>query len=203
MMRRARVEATATATATVSSSPTPIASPTATPTATAVPGGINVALAANGGVASASSTYSNNYPVRAVNDGDRLGLNFGIGGGWADGTTDVWPDWVEIDFNASYAINEIDFFTLQDNWQNPIPPTLNMTFTLYGVTNFEVQYWTGSTWADVPGGNVTGNNRVWRQFTFASITTDKIRILINNALASYSRVTEIEAYRVGANPSQP
>jgi hypothetical protein len=78
-----------------------------------------------------------------------------------------------------------------------------MTFTLYGVTNFEVQYWTGSTWADVPGGNVTGNNHVWRQFTFASITTDKIRVLINNALASYSRVTEIEAYRAEANPRQP
>ena len=192
---------TPTATASVSSSPTPIPSPTSTPTPTVVPGGTNVALAANGGVASASSTYSNNFPVRAVNDGDRLGLNWGNGGGWADGTTNVWPDWVEIDFDASYAINEIDFFTLQDNYQNPIPPTLNMTFTLYGVTNFEVQYWTGSTWADVPGGVVTGNNHVWRQFTFANITTAKIRVLINNSLASYSRVTEIEAYRAGANPT--
>src|SRR4029079_2028257 len=127
--------------------------------------------------------------------------NFGSGGGWADGTTDVWPDWVEIDFNASYAINEIDFFTLQDNWQNPVPPTLNMTFTLYGVTNFEVQYWTGSTWTDIPGGNVTGNNHVWRQFTFADITTARIRVLINNSLARFSGVTEIEAYNAGANPT--
>src|SRR5207253_10319522 len=78
-----------------------------------------------------------------------------------------------------------------------------MTFTLYGVTDFEVQYWTGSTWTDVPGGNVTGNNHAWRQFTFASITTAKIRVLINNSLATYSRVTEIEAYKAGANPRQP
>src|SRR5207253_4809468 len=90
------------------------------------------------------------------------------------------------DFNASYPINEIDFFTLQDNYQNPSPPTLNMTFTLYGVTDFEVQYWTGSTWTDVPGGNVTGNNHVWTQFTFASITTAKIRVLINNSYFSGS-----------------
>src|SRR5437870_9589598 len=77
-----------------------------------------------------------------------------------------------------------------------------MTFTLYGVTDFEVQYWTGSTWTDVPGGNVTGNNHAWRQFTFASITTAKIRVLINNSLATYSRVTEIEAYTAGATPTQ-
>src|SRR5437667_2309919 len=76
-----------------------------------------------------------------------------------------------------------------------------MTFTLYGVTDFEVQYWAGSTWTDVPGGNVTGNNHVWTQFTFASITTAKIRVLINNSLATYSRVTEIEAYKAGATPT--
>jgi len=183
----------------------PAGTPTPTPTATASPtpvrGGTNVALVTNGGVASASSTYDNNFPVAAVNEGDRLGLNFGSGGGWADGTPNVWPDWVEIDFNASYSINEIDFFTLQDNYQNPSPPTLDMTFTLYGITDFEVQYWTGSTWTDIPGGDVTGNNHVWRQFTFANITTAKIRVLINNALASSSRVTEIEAYTAGANPT--
>ena len=180
---------------------TPTPSPTATASPTPVPGGTNVALAVNGGVAIASSTYNDNYPVRAVNDGDRLGLNWGNGGGWGDGTPDVWPDWVEIDFNASYPINEIDFFTLQDNFQNPSPPTPAMTFSLYGVTDFEVQYWTGSTWMDIPGANVTGNNHVWRQFTFADITTAKIRVLINNSLQSFSRVTEIEAYNAGANPT--
>ncbi len=182
------------------SSGTPTPTPTASPTP--LPGGTNVALAVNGGVASPSSTYFNdNFPVTAVNDGDRLGLNWGNGGGWNDGTLNVWPDWVEIDFNASYPINEIDFFTIQDNYPNPSPPTLDMTFTSYGVTDFEVQYWTGSTWTDIPGGEVTGNNHVWRQFTFADITTARIRVLINNSLASFSRVTEIEAYNAGANPT--
>jgi hypothetical protein len=192
---------TPTPTATVPPSPTPIPSATSTPTPTPVPGGTNVALAANGGVTSASSTYDNNFPVRAVNDGDRLGLNWGNGGGWNDETSNVWPDWVEIDFNASYPINEIDVFTLQDNYQNPSPPTLDMTFSLYGVTDFEVQYWTGSIWTDIPGGDITGNDYVWKQFTFANITTAKIRVLIHNSLGYYSRVIEIEAYRVGANPT--
>jgi hypothetical protein len=180
---------------------TPTPTPTATASPTPVPGGTNVALASNGGVASASSTFNNNCPAWAVNDGDRLGLNWANGGGWSDGTPNVWPDWVEIDFNASYPINEIDFFTLQDNYQNPSPPTLDMTFTLYGVTDFEVQYWTGSIWTDIPGGDVTGNNHVWRQFTFADITTTKIRVLINFSPATYSKVTEIEAYNAGANPT--
>ena len=42
---------------------------------------INVALQANGGVATASSTYSAYYPTAATNDGDRKGLNWGTSGG--------------------------------------------------------------------------------------------------------------------------
>jgi hypothetical protein len=163
--------------------------------------GINVALAANGGVATASSTYNSNYPVAAVNNGDRNGLNWGAGGGWNDATTNTYPDWVEIDFSTSKTINEIDLFTLQDNYTSPATPTLSMQFSQYGVTDFEVQYWTGSTWVDVPNGNVTGNRNVWRQFAFANITTSKIRVLVNNALASYSRIVEIEAYQAGGSPT--
>ena len=32
-----------------------------------------------------------------------------------------------------------------------------MTFTQYGLTHFQVQYWNGSTWLDVPGGNISGS----------------------------------------------
>ena len=46
--------------------------------------GPNLALPSNGGVASASSTYSAKYPVAAVNNGDRKGLKWGAGGGWSD-----------------------------------------------------------------------------------------------------------------------
>jgi hypothetical protein len=155
---------------------------------------INVALAANGGVASASSTYSASFPTSAVNNGDRKGLNWGNGGGWNDGTANIYPDWIQIDFSGSKTITEIDVFTLQDNFSNPADPTLTMTFTQYGITDFNVQYWNGSAWVTVTAGAVTGNNKVWRQFTFSSITTAKIRVLINSALASHSRVTEIEAY---------
>jgi hypothetical protein len=41
---------------------------------------------------------------------------------------------------------------------------------------------------------VTGNDRVWRQFTFAAITTTQIRAVVTQALTGYSRITEVEAW---------
>jgi hypothetical protein len=70
-----------------------------------------------------------------------------------------------------------------------------MTFSLYGLRNFEVQYWTGTAWADVPGGAVTNNSFVWRQFVFAPLATTKIRVLVTTvADGVWSRITELEAY---------
>jgi hypothetical protein len=42
----------------------------------------NVALASNGAVATASSAYSAAYPVAAINNNERAGVNWGNGGGW-------------------------------------------------------------------------------------------------------------------------
>ena len=141
-------------------------------------------------------------PSGAIN-GDRKGSPWGNGGGWNDGTPDSWPDWLEVDFNGSKTIGEIDVFSVQDNYQAPVTPTQQMTFSLYGLTNFEVQYWTGTTWQDVPGGAISGNNSVWRQVTFAPLSTTKIRILVNAALNTWSRITEVEAWTARAPVNQP
>jgi RHS repeat-associated protein len=61
-----------------------------------------------------------------------------------------------------------------------------------------VQYWNGSTWTTIPGGNVTGNNKVWRKFTFSPITTSKIRVTINSVPDAWSRVVEIQAFGTSA-----
>jgi hypothetical protein len=155
---------------------------------------VNVALAANGGTAVASSTESTAFPTSGVINGDRKGLQWGNGGGWQDGTTAGWPDWLEVRFDAARTIEEIDVFTVQDNYAAPLEPTLSMTFTKYGLQDFAVEYWTGSAWAPVPGGTVTNNTRVWRQFNFTPLTTSKIRVSVTRALASRSRVVEIEAW---------
>ncbi len=170
------------------------------------PSSTNVALASNGGVATASSTPDPNdrsdpyygygfvYPPSGVNNGDRKGLNWMHGGGWRDGTDNKFPDWLQVDFSGTKTIGEIDVFTLQDDYGNPDEPTLSMTFDTWGITDFDVQYWDGSQWVTVPGGSVTGNNKVWRQFLFSSVATSKIRVQINNALMGNCRVVELEAH---------
>jgi subtilisin family serine protease len=165
--------------------------------------GTNVALAANGATASASSTYGSGYEASWAIDGNRKGQPWGAGGGWADGTPGIWPDWLEVDFNGAQTINEIDVFSVQDNYLTPIRPTPTMTFSLYGLTNFTVQYWDGMGWVTVPGGVVSGNSLVWRQLTFAALTTPKIRVWVTGALGSYSRITDVEAWTTAGSSTPP
>ena len=167
------------------------------------PTSVNVALAGNGGVVTASSTYTTAYPAAAVNNGDRKGSNWGNGGGWNDGSYGTYPDWVQISFNGTKSIAEIDVFTLQDNHPAPQEPTETQTFTAYGITDFEVQYWDGAIWRVVPGGSVSGNNKVWRKFSFSPVTTTRIRVLVTKALAGSSRITEIEAYETTSGTPPP
>ena len=165
------------------------------------PASTNVALAANGGVASASTSLSG-FPASGTNNGDRKGVNWGSGGGWADSSSGTFPDWLQIDFNGSKSINEVDVFTLQDNYSSPSEPTETMTFGSYGLTAYDVQYWNGSAWVTVSGGSITGNNKVWRKITFAPLTTSKIRVLTNAAIDNgYSRITEVEAWTENSGSS--
>jgi hypothetical protein len=163
-----------------------------------VAGRSNVALASGDALAIGSSTYASGYaPTGAIN-GDRRGMNWGAGGGWNDATPDAFPDWLEVDFNGPQTIDEVDVFSVQDNYQAPSDPTPAMTFTRYGLTDFQVQYWTGAQWVAVPGGAIAGNNLVWRRVTFPPLTTAKIRIWVTAALTTWSRITEVEAYSSGA-----
>jgi len=101
-----------------------------------------------------------------------------------------------VDFSGAKTINEIDAFSLQDNYTSPSVPTLGMTCTLYCLRDFQVQYDNGGTWTTVPGGVIAGNNHVWVQVQFAAITTTKIRVLITSGASAdgYSRLTEVEAW---------
>jgi YD repeat-containing protein len=177
---------------------------------TAEPSGrANVALTANGGVATASSStppsdgIGNYEPSSAIN-GDRRAVGttdtFSNNTFWRDGTNNAWPDWWQVDFNGSKSIDEIDVITLQDNYLNPVEPTETMTFSAQGITSFDVQYWNGSAWVTVTGGSVTGNNKVWKKLSFAPVTTSKVRVTVNAALNSRSRIVEVEAWGTAAAP---
>ena len=160
----------------------------------------NVALASAGGVATASSTYSGLYPAAAVNNGERAGAGWGAGGGWNDNTNGVYPDWVQIAFSGAKTIDRVIVYTLQDNFAAPIQPLDSTTFSLYGVTDYNVQVWDGAAWISPPGMVVvSGNNRVKRTVSFTPTTTSMIRLNITGA-NGYSRLTEIEAWTPSVTP---
>src|SRR5437667_6954672 len=67
-----------------------------------------------------------------------------------------------------------------------------MAFSLYGLVDFTVQGWNGTAWITL--GTVSGNNLVKRTVVFSPYTTDRIRINVTNALNTWSRITEVEAW---------
>ena len=156
-------------------------------------GQINVALASNGATTLASSTYqgSNNFAVSGINDNERAGVNWGQGGGW-NGANANGVDWAQITFNGSKTIDHVVVYSVQDNYLSPVEPTDTMTFSLYGLVDFTVQGWDGTNWVTL--GTVSGNNLVKRTVNFSPYTTDRIRINVTNALNSWSRITEVEAW---------
>jgi F5/8 type C domain len=175
----------------------PQAAATPTPTPTPTPGNrINFALNTNGGVAFASSRYSSSYDADRTNNGDKKGPGSGgIGDYWNDATPNDFSDELIITFNGNKTIDEIDLFCLQDNYTNPLDPIESTTtFTQYGLTGFNIEYWTSSGWVSIPNASVSDNHYVWRKFTFQSVTTSQIRVVPTASSDGYSRITELEAW---------
>jgi RHS repeat-associated protein len=158
----------------------------------------NVAAAANGASASASSVMAAQTAGNAIN-GDHKGLSSAW---WTDNTSFAYPDWIEVDFAGVKTINEIDVFGLQQNPSSPVEPTAEMTSS-YALTSFAVQYWTGSAWATVPDGTISGNNKVWNKLSFAALSTSKIRVQVTNVAGdNHSQVVEVEAYGPGGSAAE-
>ncbi len=133
--------------------------------------------------------------MSAIN-GDRTGNNWGGGtGGWNDNTRNAYPDTIEVDFPTTENISQINVFTLQNNWKTAGEPDTTTPATGEGILDFIVQYRnsTDTGWITVPGGNVTGNANAERVFTFSTVATTKIRVVVNNSRNNWSRVVELEA----------
>jgi hypothetical protein len=155
--------------------------------------GTDVALAANGGVASASSVWGPSFAPSGVIDNKRSGAGWGNYAGWADGTSGAFPDWVQIKFAGSRSIDHVVLYSVQDNYLNPVEPTDTMTGTRFVVTSFQVLGWNGSAWVTLA--SVSGNNLIKRTVAFSAYTTDRIRILVTGTQDGvWSRITEVEAW---------
>src|ERR1700750_2753604 len=111
---------------------------------------------------------------------------------WHSAVGAAQADWLEVTFSGPKTVSEVVVVTQQDDYNNTVDPTEAMTFTLYGLRDFEVQYWGGSQWVTVPGGSVTGNDRVMRRFTFPAVMTTKMRLLVSATADGFTRVLEFE-----------
>lgn len=150
----------------------------------------NWALASSGGTFTASSTIHGGVAASFIFNGVRHTNNaWGSAGGWA-GNTQV--ENVVRDFETPRTISKISVFTIADAINYNTNPTLTDTFVMYGITDYTVQVWNGSTWDTV--GTATANDKVWRDFTFTPVATTKVKLDITAALADYIRVVEFEAW---------
>jgi bacillolysin len=155
----------------------------------------NIALAAAGSIADATSSHSSGlYPASGAINGNHIGNDWDSGGGWNDGTRAEWPDTLEVNFGTSRSIDEIRVYTLQNDWQNGVEPTETTSASAEGIIDFTVEYWNGSAWVQLPGGSsVTGNDKAMRVFQFTQVTTTKIRVIVTAARNNWSRIVEVEA----------
>ena len=160
------------------------------PTPTPTPNTINRCLATNGGIAAASSTFNGNFPASSTINGDRKGLNWANGGGW--NSAGSLPASLEVAFSTAYSITKINVITLQDTYNTPVEPTTATTFSSFGVTSYSIEYWNGSAWIVID--STTGNNKVYKEFTFSAVTTTKIRVYITASADGAARLVEVEAY---------
>ncbi len=161
----------------------------------------NVALASAGASAVASSTYPyGDYSPRGAIDGNRKGNPWGGNAGWNDYTVNQTPDWFQVNFAGEKIIDTINVFSLQDAWLSPSEPTGSMTFSNFGLIDFDVQYWLVSVggWVTVPGGAIRGNNKVWKSIWFPPAATSSIRIVVYRAGDGFTRLAEVEAWTAGA-----
>lgn len=155
----------------------------------------NVALASNGGSASATSERGGSVANKA-NNGDRLGHSLW----WMEVYGATAPHYLTITFAQVVELEEVNCLFLQDDYSSATDVSLNTTGINYVLSAFEVEYLgTDGVWAVLPDGAYTGNDRAWCQILVNYIQASAIRLKTS---ASNQRVVELEAYGVPA-PDQP
>ena len=158
---------------------------------------VNVALAINGATAAATTTFSAAYPAIAALRGDRQGKYHGVYGTFqalqAAPSLAVAPVTFTVTFVTPTEISRIDLVTLQDAYMTPIVPDASTTFTLYGLTAFDVK------WFDPAGTRtlieaVTGNTLVIHRNDFAPVLAAGVEIVCKGTPDNYARIAFVGAY---------
>jgi hypothetical protein len=146
----------------------------------------NVALAANGAIAAASSEHaSGQYLADTVVAGHTSGDRWARGGGWNDATESEFPDWVEVRLAAPVPMRAVRVVTLE-----PVGR--------YGIRDFDVQVRQAGEWVTVA--EVRDNDEQAVVVAVPGIRSDRVRVVVHASNdGAYSRVVAVGVY----TPEEP
>jgi hypothetical protein len=103
---------------------------------------------------------------------------------WTNYESPNAADSLAVDLGASIPIDEVRYYSYCDGGG------------IQDTTSYQVQDWTGSAWADIPGQNRTPADPACNDLNrvvFPPVITSQVRLVITNPPGHYVGVTELEA----------
>lgn len=152
----------------------------------------------------ANRTYLESRPEQAVNGFRHTQGNWGPGdadggtGGWDSdqGPTGTEPAELIVDFGVERTFSHVKMFTLRNSTDYSDEPTTEETFSSWGNTSYELEYWNGYAWVNFI--SVTGNNKVVREHDFVAITASKVKFIglgtADHTSSPHARLVELEIW---------
>jgi lysophospholipase L1-like esterase len=166
---------------------------------------VNFARPAHGATFTSSANFSAGFlPGNAFNDWRNVYGQWGNpsatnpGTSWA--TTTTGADWIEVDCGVPVSPTLINVIGINDSFDGTTDPTVNVTTnSSNALIDYKTQYFNGSIWVDI--NTVTGNNKIWKQFTgISGITAQRYRVLVS-AIGG-SGIVAIVSFEVWGNSPQ-
>lgn len=152
---------------------------------------VNWALAARGGIATASSDSAPKWPASGVIDGIRDATGWGGGHGWASGAGSALPQWLQVTFPQLTTLDRFAVITYQ---ADGTPETAGK----WGVQDYEIQVWDASQnqWKTVVQEQRGRAVKSRVHHLSESVKTDKIRLVVHRVapLDGQARVLQLEAW---------
>jgi hypothetical protein len=162
--------------------PVRLAGPSAEgPTAPNLSGLTDVALAANGATATASSEHpSGLYLADTVLAGHTSGTRWARGGGWNDGTEGEFPDWLEVTLARPVDIRAVRVITLEPAER-------------FGIRDFDIMVRREGEWAVCA--EIRNNDEESVVVGLPNIRSDRVRIVVHGSNDdTYSRIIAVNVY---------
>jgi hypothetical protein len=135
-------------------------------------------------MASASYTYPDDSPWNAINGKVWYDEIPEVENRWTNYESPNSSDDLAVNLGAAIPIDEVRYYSYCDGQG------------IWDPESYQVQYWTGSAWADIPGQSRSPTapacndlNRV----VFPTITTSQVRLVLTNEPGHYVGVAELEA----------